>query len=210
MMKTEDLTKAVTVFDVDDLFWPLNEHVAEIAGVDYNDIVTFYARENPLLGPDARERLYQAYQTPGLHADMDFYPGAEAFGELSRDPRIDPWICSNSLDGVVVGDKLRNLEAFLAGDWKNFRTMMNVIAMEHSKKKKFPDDVWLLFDDSPLNAVASGAEHVLMPRRPWNVSGWGASVIAPIRERVLFYGDPREGAAMARELLDRNFGPPHR
>lgn len=84
------MDKIITVFDIDDVFWPLNEHVAIIAGIDYEKIVTFHAKDNPLLDAAARQRLHDAYQTPRLHADMDFYPGAELFGVLARDPRIDP------------------------------------------------------------------------------------------------------------------------
>lgn len=206
-MARPGIEKAVAAFDVDDVFYPLNEHVANIARVDYNSIVTFNAKENPVLTPVERSRLYGAYQTPRLHENMDFYPGAEEFGVLSRDPRLVPWLCSNSIDQDVVDDKLRNLARFLAGDFDNFRLMMNIIAMEHSKKKKFPDGLWLLVDDSPLNAVASGAKHVLMPVRPWNVSDWGRGVLAPIMHKVQYYADPREACDMARALLDREFGP---
>ena len=69
-------TKAVAVFDIDDVFFPLNEHVAKIAQVDYDKIVTYCAMDNPLLNEADRRRLYQSYQTPGMHAKMDFYPGA--------------------------------------------------------------------------------------------------------------------------------------
>ena len=84
--------------------------------------------------------------------------------------------------------------------------MYNIISMEQSRKKKFPDDVWLLVDDSPMNAVVSGAEHVLMPRRPWNTSGWGREVLAPVARRIRYYGTPREACAIARELMDRELG----
>lgn len=65
-MARPDTEKAVVAFDVDDVFYPLNEHVANIARVDYNSIVTFTAKDNPILSHAERDRLYDAYQTPRL------------------------------------------------------------------------------------------------------------------------------------------------
>lgn len=199
-------TKAVAVFDIDDVFFPLNEHVAKIAQVDYDKIVTYCAMDNPLLNEADRRRLYQSYQTPGMHAKMDFYPGARAFGVLARDPRLDPWLCSNSIDETVVQNKRYNLSEFLAEDYILFRQMLNIIGMENAHTKRFPDNIWLLFDDSPLNAIASQAKHVLMPRRPWNISSWGVKTLEPIRSRVQYYDGPEEACRMAAELMDKELG----
>lgn len=201
------MDKIITVFDIDDVFWPLNEHVAVIAGIDYEKIVTFHAKDNPLLDAAARQRLHDAYQTPRLHADMDFYPGAELFGVLARDPRIDPWLCSNSIDTDVIGDKKRNMRLFLGTDYDRFRTMYNIISMEKSGEKKFPDGVRILIDDSPLNAVASGAAHVIMRRHPWNQSDWGRSILAPIMDRVRYYSHPQTAYRIIRGILDTEAGP---
>lgn len=203
----EPRPKAVAAFDVDDVFWPLNEHVAPIAGVDYNDIVTFHTMDNPKLTMAQKKRLYAAYQTPRLHERMDFYPGAREFGILARDPRLEPWICSNSLDQAVIDDKARNLSEFLGPDWSLFHKMFGTTTMDNSREKKFPPGLWLLFDDSPLNAVASNAEHVLMPVRPWSVSGWAKDVMSGIMDRVAYYSCPAEACEMARRLLDAEFGP---
>lgn len=203
-----DQRKAVLVIDVDDVFWPLNEHVAQIAGVDYNRIITFNALENPLLDESQRKGLYKAYQTPGLHADMDFYPGAREFGVLARDPRLEPWICSNSVDQTVVGNKIRNLAGFLGPDWDLFQKQFTVQGMADAHKKKFPDSVWCAIDDSPHNAISSGAMHILMPRRPWNGSSWGRSVLEPVAYRVRYYDTPADACAIVRRLLDEDFGPP--
>lgn len=198
------MKKKTTVFDIDDVFWPLNEHAARIAGIDYQKIVTFIAKQNPLLNETERQRLHDAYQTPRIHADMDFYPGAKEFGVIARDPRIDPWICSNSVDQSVIDDKIRNLRQFLEDDYDRFQTMCHIIDMARSGEKKFPDNVHILVDDSPLNAVASKARHVVMPRRPWNQSGWGRSVLSPIMKRVRWYGTPAEACAIIRDILDQD------
>lgn len=198
--------KVTAGFDVDDVFYPLNEHVSAIAGIDYGDIVTFHTMDNPRLDADQKRRLYAAYQTPGLHADMDFYPGAREFGVLARDPRLDPWICSNSLDQVIVDNKIRNLSAFLEDDWALFRQMFNIVTMDGSREKRFPPDLYLLFDDSPLNAVASGARHVIMPVRPWSTSGWAKDVMSGILDRVEYYECPEEACAIARRILDDELG----
>lgn len=190
------------------MFFPLNEHVARIARVPYGRIVTYKAMDNPVLSDAEKRRLYAAYTAPRLHARMDFYPGARGFGRLARDPRLDPWLCSNSVDMDVVEDKKRNLAEYLGDDFGLFKQMFNIIGMEGSHTKKFPDGIWLLFDDSPLNAVASGAKHVLMPRRPWNTSDWGRGVLAPVRDKVLYYEGPEEACGMALELMDAELGPP--
>lgn len=201
------MNRITTVFDIDDVFWPLNEHVAVIANVGYDKIITFRARDNPLLDAAARERLHNAYQTPRLHADMDFYPGAELFGVLARDPRIDPWLCSNSIDADVVEDKKRNMRRLLGHDYDLFRTMYNIISMEESGKKKFPDNMRILIDDSPLNAVISGAAHIIMRRQPWNQSDWGRGVLAPIMDRVRYYSHPQTAYRIIRGILDAEAGP---
>ncbi len=199
--------KAVAGFDVDDVFYPLNEHVSRIAGIDYEDIVTFHTMDNPRLTMEQKKALYAAYQTPRLHEHMDFYPGAREFGALARDPRLEPWICSNSLDQAVIDDKVRNLSEFLQEDWDLFHKMFNITTMDDSRKKKFPPDLYLLFDDSPLNAVASGARHVVMPVRPWSVSDWARDVMRDIIGRVRYYRTPEEACFIARRLLDADFGP---
>ena len=68
-----------------------------------------------------------------MHAKMDFYPGARAFGVLARDPRLDPWLCSNSIDETVVQNKRYNLSEFLAEDYILFRQMLNIIGTRRSK-----------------------------------------------------------------------------
>lgn len=181
------MEKRRVVFDVDDCLWPLNEHVSWAAGVDYKDIVTFYSRDNYVLSEEEKERLYDAYQLPFLHDRMDFYPGAALVACIARDPRFDAWLCSNSTNERSRDSKVKNLERLFGRDYGKFRVQMNLITMEQSKTKKFPERIWVLVDDSPLNALASGAEFVLMPRRPWNQSEWGRRVLAPIAGRVLFF-----------------------
>lgn len=195
------------VFDVDDVFWPLNRHVARIAGMDYEKIVTYIAKENPLLDEAQRQRLHDAYQTPGLHADMDFYPDAKGFGDIARDPRTDPWIISNSIGQDVVDNKIRNLRRFLGPDYGLFNTIYHVITMDESGRKKFPEGIHILVDDSPLNAAASGAGHILMPKRPWNTSEYGIRALGPAVSRVTWYDDPADACRIILEILDRRDAP---
>lgn len=207
MTTIPERAKGVVAVDVDDVFWPFNERVAEVARINYRDIVTFATKDNPVLSPDEKRRLYAAYSTPGLHKNMDFYPGAEHFGRLVRDPRLSAWICSNSLGWGTICDKARNLRDLLANDWCRFNKMFSEITMEAAHEKRFPPDLWTLIDDSPHNAVASGAAHILMPRHPYVVSTWGQDILEPVKDRVIYYSEPEEAVEIIFTLADRDFGP---
>ena len=195
------------VFDVDDVLWPLNETACRRAGIEYERTVCFKVMENPLLTEDEKRRMFDAYTDPTLHDSMPMYPGTRAFGKIAADPRVSAWICSNSVVQESIDNKERNLKAFFGPDWTNFRTMFNLIDMSGAHTKKFPPDIWCLFDDSPHNAVASGARHVMMPKRPWNTSGLGMEPMLPILDRVIYYSCNAEAVELLTRLMDRDLGP---
>ncbi len=195
------MPKKRVVLDVDDVMWPLNEHVAWLANVDFNDIVTFFAPDNYMLDDAAKKRLYEAYQTPWLHVHMDFYPDARLFATLAHDSRIEPWIASNNTSQTARNDKLCNLKDFFGPDLNRFSLHMPVVDMADTHEKIFPDDIFCLIDDSPKNAVKSGAQHVLMRKKPWNQSAWGQGVMKNILPRVRFYDDTAQCICMLQELL---------
>ena len=196
--------KRKTVFDVDDVMWPLNEHVAWAAGVDFSKIVTFYSHDNPILSQEEKNRLYNAYQLPFVHSHMDFYPDARLIAYIARDPRFDAWICSNSVNQQSVDDKTKNLTRLFMSDYDLFTVQMNLIAMADSRRKKMPEDIWCLVDDNPINAIESNAEHVLMPRKPWNQSEWGLKMLGPIMKKVLFFNTIAECVMMILELYNQD------
>lgn len=201
----KDPGAALVVVDVDDVLLPLNEAVAQKAGIDYDKIVTFHAMDNPLLSEKEKKRLYDAYQTPHIHKDMAPYPGALELGRLlAGDPRLAPLLCSNSLDQDVVEDKQDVLKSLWGEDYGAFKEHFNIISMGAAHKKKFPCcGIWLAMDDSPHNANACGAEHILMPRRPWNQSDWGRRALKAVACKIRFYSDLSEAAGIIRDLADR-------
>lgn len=197
-------TPAIAAIDVDDVLCPLNEHVAKIAGIDYDKIVTFHTMDNHMLTDPEKQRLYAAYATPGMHRAMGFYHGTKELAKALLDPRIDPWICSNSLDSQVIADKKQGLMDLWGEDYSRFTEHFTLATMDTSREKKFPPGVWLIMDDSPLNVVASGARRIVMPEKPWNTSGWGMSVLEPVLSRVIFYRDLYEAADIIRTLADKD------
>ena len=178
---------AVVYIDVDDVMWPLNRRTSAKAGVDISRVVTYRIFDNDTISEDERQRLLAAYTAEDLHETMDFFPDARLFALLARDPRFRAVIGSNNLRQRSVDDKLRNLSGFFGRDLDAFRVDMRLASMDDSHKKEMPPDIWTIIDDSPHNAVASGARHILLPKWPWNRSPQGLKTLEPVMDRVRFY-----------------------
>ena len=191
------------IIDVDDIMLPLNERVAERAGIDYNKIVTYCALDNPLLSPGERRRLYDAYRDQTLHENLPFYQDAVEFRRLLGIPELMPRIRSNSVSEKSTSDKLASLAGFFGPDLDRFDVRIDLIDMSQSHVKKMPRNAWALIDDSPHNALSSGARHILMRRKPWNTSEWGQSMLAPIKNKIFYYDESGQAVDRILELLER-------
>lgn len=197
------------VFDIDDVFWPLNEKTCRASGIPYEKIVTYHYDRNPLLSASEKQALLEAYTDRRLHADMAFFPDAREFLRLALDPRVKPWLVSNGLSRESLDDKQRNMRAFLGKDYGRFEARYHLIVPADSHKKELPDDIYMIFDDSPSNVAGSKARYAFMPERPWNQSVYGISELEPVLPSVRFYSDIATAVDRALALLDRDIPLPH-
>lgn len=195
------------VFDVDDVFWPLNKKTCQAAGIPYEKIVTYHYKRNPLLSESERQALLEAYTDERLHEDMPFFPDAKKFLKLALDPRVKPWIVSNGLRRRSLDDKERGMRAYLGKHYGRFEARYNLIRPDDSHKKAMPDGIriYMIFDDSPSNVVTAGAKYAFMPERPWNTSVYGISELEPVLPSVRFYADIGTAVDRALALLDEDF-----
>lgn len=198
---------ALLCIDVDDVLWPLDETACRMAGVEYERIVTFDTRKNPLLTEDEKQRMLAAYSSPALHEKMPMYPGVRALGKIAADPRIRAAICSNSILQEAIDNKERNLSSFFGEDWQNFETIFHLIDLDGVAGKKWPDNPWCVMDDSPHNALSCGARHILVPMRPWNTSEYGVEIMRPVLDRVRYYSCMAEACEILTMLMDKDLGP---
>lgn len=172
------LTEAITlvahntrliVFDMDDVMWDLNAHVADITGIPYEKFTVFSVYENPYMTTREKEKVLAAYQDTHTYRNIRF---RECIINLinhihNEHPDCTVKIVSNCSTKAIRDEKLIQLLNVL--DVPEADIQLNVIDIKtQTKKKKLPKDIFLLVDDSPHNILNADAMHKIMPLRPHN------------------------------------------
>jgi hypothetical protein len=169
--------KKKVVFDVDDILWDLNRKAAKLAGISYNDIITFSLNENPLLTDDEKIRLKSVYGSEELFKNIEWFKNIDRINHLNADVHI----CSNILNLAVADIKRKQIHQVL--DISDNNIHLNFVT--NGKVKQIPDDTFIFVDDSPYNILDSTAEHNIMLERPWNVSENGIAILGG-KPRMMF------------------------
>lgn len=159
----------IVLFDVDDVLWGLSERVAEHVGVHYSKLVDFHILENDLLTMKQRLAINEAYRTPQIFRNIEFFPGAERIFELESFGVLVQ-ICSNSFSEEVRDLKLQQLLRLYPGI-SSEKLLLNIVNEKSTLRGKYSDSrIICSIDDSPYNVASSHAQHNLVPTAPWNVT----------------------------------------
>jgi len=172
------LTEAITlvahntrliVFDMDDVMWDLNAHVADMTGIPYEKFTVFSVCENPYLTTKEKKKVLDAYQDVHTYRNIRFreYVINLINHIYNEHPDCTVKIISNCGTKAIRDEKLIQLLNVL--DVPEADIQLNVIDIKtQTKKKELPKDIFLLVDDSPHNILSANAVHKVMPSRRHN------------------------------------------
>lgn len=158
-----------TVFDVDDILWDMNGRVAKRTGIDYKKFTSFSVYENPNVTDAERRQILSLYMDSRLFTDIPFNDRiVKLVNRIYHEyPEFPVHISSNNSTKEIRDLKMEQLLSVL--DLPEERIHLHVVNVEtESCQKKFPDDIFLVADDSPHNIEMANAVHKIMPARPWN------------------------------------------
>lgn len=165
----ESMRKSIVVFDMDDVMWNLNKHVAEIKGIPYEKFTQFSIYDNPNMTEEEKQKVLAAYTEAATYTDIEFtQPVVDLINDVHRlFPQYYVHIISNSATEAVRDVKLPQLLRVL--DLPKERLHLKVIDMPtQSCQKKLPDNMFLFVDDSIHNQEMANAVHKIMPARLHN------------------------------------------
>ena len=155
-------------FDIDDILWPLNIHICEKHGINYDDITEFKVPRNIGITEEERNILMNEYHNVKVFKQLKFYDGAQRIRSI-MDNGHDVWIFSHSLSQDIVDVKIERLTKEL--NIPENKIICSIINKEQvTKEKELPNDLDYFIDDSPYNIAKSNAKENLLIRTPWNCS----------------------------------------
>lgn len=184
------------VVDVDDVLWGLNEKICSERGIDYSKIVTFSSSANPLLSESEKKELKESYGDAKIFRNIKWYEGvSELFSLEGYGATVI--INSNNLCKEVMDTK----EAEIRNNFPSIRDEQLVLNVPNNySEKSIGDDVFILVDDSPYNVAKCNAEYYLVPRKPWNMSEDGTSIMKDKLNSVIFYDNFIEALEIMKRL----------
>lgn len=163
-MSMED--SGLVVFDMDDVMWNLNEKVSKRTGIPYHKFTHYSVYDNPNMTDKERELVLHAYNDEDTFRNIRFLqPAVRLINRVYHEhPEHPVHLVSNCATEKIACIKMPQLRRVL--DLPENRIHLRVIDMAtQSKEKKFPDNIFILVDDSPHNIPLAGAMHNIMPAR---------------------------------------------
>lgn len=200
----QDSQKVITlpklvVWDIDDIAWDLQGRVAKQLGIPFQDLVEFHILENTLLTMEQRLAVNDYYRDPSHFRNIEFYDGFERVTELEQHgARLQ--FNSNSFSATVAEDKKSQIRTFVP----HARPEMfcfNVVDGNTTIKKKYPDDSFIVIDDSPYNIALSPAPYNIMPIVPWTQTAKAKALVAAKKVFYVPQGDLEAIYRLVRQLL---------
>lgn len=154
----------IVVFDIDDTLWPLLDRVTDTLGLPRGVLTEYYAMNNVHLPASTIDKVLACYADAKMFTDINWFDGVERINEMNA----DKYICSNSLSEAVLQQKRIEIpkQLIIPED----KILLYLIDKTGAKEKKLPDNIYILFDDSPYNIANSTAQHNIVLRRSHNVS----------------------------------------
>lgn len=157
------------IFDMDDVLWDLNEYAASLVGVPYEKFTMWSVYKNPNFTETERKKILNAYTNPNLYQNIRFKTSMVKLINRIHNERPD---CTVLISSNCVSEEIRDMkkeQLLRVLDIPEENIHLHLIDMEtQSEQKEFPDNVFLLVDDSPCNIAISNALHKIMPAKPYN------------------------------------------
>ncbi len=163
------MEEKLVVFDMDDVMYNLNERVAELKGIDPKKFTQFGVYTNPNMTEEEKQKVLAAYTEAETYTGLTFIkPVIDLINCVHHEfPMFPVHIVSNCAAQAVKDAKLPQLLEVL--DLPQGRIHLNVIDMKtESLRKKFPDNMLMIVDDSPHNIKIADAKYKIMPARLHN------------------------------------------
>lgn len=161
-------TKLV-IFDMDDVMWDLNARVSQLTGIAYNRFTHYGAFDNPGFTEEEKAAVIRAYTEPDAYRNIVFRKSViDLINRIHREhPECATHIVSNCGSQAIADAKKPQLLDVL--ELPEYKIHLHVINIEtQTKKKKLPDNIFMLVDDSPHNIILSNVQHRIMPARYHN------------------------------------------
>ncbi len=189
----------LVVWDIDDIVWDSQGRISERLNIPFQDLVEFHILENERLTIEQREAVNACYQDCVFYRDIKFYPGFERIMELEQyGARLQ--FNSNQFSLEVAEDKKQQIRAILP-DARPEIFHFNIIDGATTIKKKFPDDSFIVIDDSPYNIARSPAPHNIMPIVPWTQTAKAQAMVAHQNVYYVPQGDLEAIYRLVRHIL---------
>lgn len=154
----------IVVFDIDDTLWPLTDRVTDVLNLPRGILTEYYAKNNTHLPDSMIDNVLKCYANPEIFTNINWFDGVERINEMNA----DKYVCSNCLSEAVIRQKRIEIpEKLIITDSK---ILLHLINDTGAKDKELPDNMFILFDDSPYNVAKSTAQHNIVVRRAHNVT----------------------------------------
>lgn len=157
------------IFDMDDVMWDLNRRVSKRTKIPYEKFTMFSFYKNPNFTEEEKHQILKAYEDPNTFRNIPFK--REIIALINRihneHPDCTVQIVSNCSSKQIRDLKMEQLLGIVDIPEKSIH--LHLIDIEtQSEQKKFPENVYLLVDDSPHNIAISDALYRVMPKKPFN------------------------------------------
>lgn len=155
--------KLRVVYDVDDTLWDLNQTICDVHDLNFDDIVTYVAVNNPRLTEEQKQVMLAAYGEPEIFKQCKFYDGYERIFDLEKNGIAEVWISSGNMTEEVMTIKAKRLEKEVANINMNH---VRLTCSTQIYQGRVTGDI--LVDDSLMNMIKGNFKYNILIDAPYN------------------------------------------
>lgn len=155
--------KLRVVYDVDDTLWNLSQTICDVHDLNFDDIVTYVAVNNPRLTEEQKQVMLAAYGEPEIFKQCKFYDGYERIFDLEKNGIAEVWISSGNMTEAVMAIKAKRLEEEVANINMNH---VRLTCSTQIYQGRVTGDI--LIDDSLMNMIKGDFKYNILIDMPHN------------------------------------------
>lgn len=155
--------KLRVVYDVDDTLWNVSQTICDVHDLNFDDIVTYVAVNNPRLNEKQKQVMLAAYGEPEIFKQCKFYDGYERIFDLEKNGIAEVWISSGNMTEAVMAVKAKRLEEEVANINMNH---VRLTCSTQIYQGRVTGDI--LVDDSLMNMIKGDFKYNILIDMPHN------------------------------------------